>query len=70
MVGQLPTMLPTDHIVTWEEFKIAFQGHHIHEGLLERKLNEFLYLTQGTHTVLQYAHAFNNLCQYTGTMLT
>ena len=33
---------------------------------MERKLNEFLALTQGTHNVLQYAQAFNNLCQYTG----
>jgi hypothetical protein len=29
-------------------------------------LNEFLNLTQGTRTVLQYAQVFNHLCQYTG----
>ena len=33
---------------------------------MERKLNEFLGLTQGTSTVLQYAQAFNNLCHYAG----
>jgi predicted PolB exonuclease-like 3'-5' exonuclease len=33
---------------------------------MERKLNEFLALTQGTRTILQYAQAFNNLCQYAG----
>ena len=33
---------------------------------MERKLNEFLALTQGTRTVLQYGQAFNNLCQYAG----
>jgi hypothetical protein len=33
---------------------------------MERKLNEFLALTQGTCTVLQYAQVFNNLCQYAG----
>jgi hypothetical protein len=59
-------MLPTDHVVTWDEFKNAFQAHHIPEGLMERKLNEFLALTQGTRTVLQYAQAFNNLAQYAG----
>jgi hypothetical protein len=50
-------MLPTDHEVTWEEFKTAFRGHHIPAGILDHnhKLNEFLALTQGTHTVLQYA---------------
>jgi hypothetical protein len=29
-------------------------------------LNEFLALTQGSCTVLQYAQASNNLCQYVG----
>jgi hypothetical protein len=48
-------MLTTDHVVTWEEFKNAFRGHHILAGILDRKLNEFLALTQGTCTVLQYA---------------
>jgi hypothetical protein len=31
---------------------------------MDRKLNEFLALTQGNQTVLQYAQAFNDLCQY------
>jgi hypothetical protein len=35
------TMLPPDHVVTWEEFKNAFRAHHIPEGLMERKLNDF-----------------------------
>ena len=48
-------MLPADHVVTWEEFKTTFRVHHILEGLLERKLNEFLVLTHGNRTVLQYA---------------
>jgi hypothetical protein len=59
-------MLPADHVVNWNEFKIAFRAHHIPAGLLDRKLNEFLALTQGTRTVLQYAQAFNHLCQYAG----
>jgi hypothetical protein len=45
-------MLPTDHVVTWEDVKMAFRGHHILAGILDRKLNEFLALTHGTHTVL------------------
>jgi hypothetical protein len=59
-------MLATDHVVTWEEFKTAFRGHHILAGIRDHKLNEFLVLTQGTCTVLQYAQAFNNMCQYAG----
>jgi hypothetical protein len=43
------------HVISWEEFRNAFRAHHIPEGLMERKLNEFLALTQGTRTVLQYA---------------
>jgi hypothetical protein len=54
-------MLPTDHEVSWEEFKTAFRGHHIPAGILDRKA-----LNQGTRTVLQYAQAFNDLCQYAG----
>jgi hypothetical protein len=59
-------MLPADHEVSWEELKTAFRGHHIPTGILDRKLNEFLALNQETHTVLQYAQAFNDLCQYAG----
>jgi hypothetical protein len=31
---------------------------------MDRKLNEFLALTQGNHTILKYTQDFNNLCQY------
>ena len=59
-------MLPADYVVNWEEFRTAFRVHHIPEGLLDRKLNEFLSLTQGNRTVLQYIQVFNHLCQYAG----
>jgi hypothetical protein len=42
-----------DHVVEWGEFKAAFRGHHIPVGIMDRKLNEFLALTQGSRTVLQ-----------------
>jgi hypothetical protein len=38
-------MQPAGHVVTWDEFRTAFRVHHIPEGLIERKLNEFLNLT-------------------------
>jgi hypothetical protein len=44
----------------------TFRGHHIPACIMDRKLNEFLALTQGNRTVLQYAQAFNDLCQYAG----
>jgi hypothetical protein len=59
-------MQTDSHVISWEEFRKAFRAHHIPEGLVERKQNEFLALTQGTRTVLQYAQAFNHLCQYAG----
>jgi hypothetical protein len=60
------TMQPVDHVVEWREFKAAFRGHYIPAGIMDRKLNEFLALTQGNCIVLQYAQAFNDLCQYAG----
>jgi hypothetical protein len=33
---------------------------------MDNKLSEFLALNQGSRTVLQYAQAFNDLCQYVG----
>ena len=33
---------------------------------MDRKMNEFLALTQGTRMVLQYAQVLNHLCQYVG----
>jgi hypothetical protein len=48
-------MQPVDHVVEWREFKAAFSEHHILADIMDRKLNEFLALTQGNRTVLQYA---------------
>jgi hypothetical protein len=59
-------MQPASHKVTWEEFKTAFRGHHIPADIMDNKLNEFLALTQRNHKVLQYAQAYNDLCQYAG----
>jgi hypothetical protein len=41
------TMQLANHMVEWGEFKAAFRGHHIPAGIMDRKLNEFLALTQG-----------------------
>jgi hypothetical protein len=54
-------MQPADHVITWDEFRTTFRAHHISEGLIEHKLSEFLNLTQGTRTVMQYAQVFNHL---------
>jgi hypothetical protein len=59
-------MQPAGHIISWDEFRTTFRAHYIPKGLLERKLIEFLALTQGSNTVLHYAQTFNHLCQYAG----
>jgi hypothetical protein len=52
------------HQVTWAEFKEAFRAHYIPDGDLQLKLEEFLMLKQGPHTVMQYLGKFNHLSQY------
>jgi hypothetical protein len=49
---------------TWWDHFLAMQpvDHEVEWS----KFNEFLALTQGNQTVLQYAKAFNDLCQYAG----
>ena len=57
-------MQPADHVVTWQEFKTAFRGYHIPEGLMELKREEFLKLKQGNGYVCNYQGNFNRLACY------
>jgi hypothetical protein len=50
--------------ITWERFIIAFCGNYIPPGLMAMKVGEFMRLTQGTRTMKEYLHAFNNLSRY------
>ena len=43
---------------------LAFRGHHIPLGLMRMKAAKFMRLTQGTKTLTEYMHAFNNLSRY------
>jgi hypothetical protein len=56
--------LPVEHHVTWNEFRIAFHGHHLSAGTIRRKLIEFLELHQGNRSVYNYTQEFNNLAEY------
>jgi hypothetical protein len=56
---------PVGHQITWEEFKLAFWEHYVPEGVLQMKLEEFIWLRQGGDTVMQYLNKFNHLSQYT-----
>jgi hypothetical protein len=58
--------LPVDHHVPWDEFYVAFHGHHILAGTMCRKLFEFQDLRQGNHSIYEYTQEFNNLAHYGG----
>jgi hypothetical protein len=46
--------LPADHHVSWDEFHVAFRGHHLSAGTMHRKLVEFLDLCHWNHSVYEY----------------
>jgi hypothetical protein len=58
------TTLPANTPITWEMFTFAFHGNYIPPGLIAMKVGEFMRLTQGTRTMKEYLHAFNNLSRY------
>jgi hypothetical protein len=58
--------LPADHHVAWDEFCVAFYGHHLSMSTVHHKLVEFLEPRQGNHLVYEYTQEFNNLAQYGG----
>jgi hypothetical protein len=55
---------PAGHRVTLAEFREAFHAYFIPEGIMLRKLEEFLALKQGDQSVMQYVGKFNHLSQY------
>jgi hypothetical protein len=58
------TTFPANAQITWEQFTTAFCGNYIPPGLMAMKVGEFMKLTQGTQTMTEYLHAFNNLSRY------
>jgi hypothetical protein len=63
------TTFPPNAQISWREFTEAVHGVYIPPGLIKMKLGEFLALNQGTKTVTQYLHAFNNLYRYAPNMV-
>jgi hypothetical protein len=49
---------------TWAKFRDAFRAHYIPEGVMTMKLEEFLVLKQGDHSIMEYDGKFNHLSQY------
>jgi hypothetical protein len=40
------SVIPEGHLITWAEFKWAFEEHHIPKGLMDRKMKELLAMKQ------------------------
>src|SRR3954471_22894403 len=57
-------MQPDGHVVTWQEFCVAFRGYHIMDELMERKKEEFCNLSQGEMSIHEYVTEFNRLARY------
>jgi hypothetical protein len=49
---------------TWTEFETAFQEHHVLQGIVQLKEDEFRELTQGGRSVSEYVHKFTKLARY------
>lgn len=56
-------MQPDGHVVTWQEFCVAFRGYHILDELMERKKEEFCNLNQGEMSIHEYVREFNRLAR-------
>src|SRR4051812_35094183 len=57
-------MQPDGHVVTWQEFCVAFRGYHLLGELMERKKEEFCNLNQGEMSIHEYVREFNRLARY------
>jgi hypothetical protein len=49
---------------TWTEFETAFREHHVPQGIVQLKEDEFWELTQGGRSVSEYVHKFIELARY------
>jgi hypothetical protein len=49
---------------TWAEFEAAFREHHVPQGIVHLKEDEFRELTQGGRSVSEYVHEFTELARY------
>src|SRR3954468_16671055 len=57
-------MRPAGPATTWNEFCTAFREHHIPQGLMDRKREEFCNLTQGRRTVDEFSREFIRMAHY------
>ena len=57
-------MHPSEHNITWEEFKEGFRGAHIPRSIIKIKKREFDDLKQRGMSVTEYNGQFTQLSRY------
>ncbi|XP_066373068.1 uncharacterized protein [Miscanthus floridulus] len=50
--------------ITWEEFAKTFHEHHLAEGVMDAKVEEFRNVTQESQRILEYANHFIRMMRY------
>ena len=50
--------------ISWEEFAKAFHEHHMPEGLMDAKVEEFCNISQGSQKIQEYANRFTRMMRY------
>jgi hypothetical protein len=58
------TFSETVRDATWAEFETTFREHHVPQGIVQLKEDEFRELTQGGRSVSEYVHKFTELARY------
>jgi hypothetical protein len=58
------TFSTTIRDATWAEFETAFREHHVPQGIVQLKEDEFRELSQGGRSVSEYVHKFTELARY------
>jgi hypothetical protein len=48
----------------YDKFRATFRAHHVHQGVIKLKKNEFQYLKQGSMSMNEYVTKFTQLSRY------
>ncbi|XP_043699911.1 uncharacterized protein LOC122650574 [Telopea speciosissima] len=60
----------SDRKITWDGFKVAFDDKYFPPCVKQKKIFEFMHLTQGNQTVMMYERKFEELSRYAPHMVS
>ena len=52
--------------ISWVEFAKAFCEHHVPEGVMDAKVEEFYNIFEGSQKIQEYANRFTRMMRYCG----